>query len=438
MKIITSLKIVLPTLVFFASALLHAAENPVNGGNAASVEVTPKLYLFDYYKGVGRDSTQFLERYNYQASGSDNRSGFYPDADLRIFVTNPQRDLFSLERLGFGIYNQRGKAKLDLDKFAATGYYSKFRSATGGVDFLYSPNEVSGGTDPRYTTTNTGYVSRFNDDSNGQLIYKIDRTTYGSGFSLKPKLFGDLGSMTFDYDGYQREGNRFAKYALGGDDVDRTLPDTGTQQRWRGFNMPVSEQMNRFSVNLSGALGGFLMAYDGGVEKFNNQASDFTIASFANGGLNSDKINPSDRPVHFVPDSTLVTNNFRLTKGFGLTTVAAGYGVSVLDQDSFTLNQRSVGYDTGEIMTNSAFLNINSAVLSWVGLEGYAKYFHRDNDSTFPVNDLINAIQDQLLGVRINKIESFTYGLSATFRPHIFKSTVTVGWKGEDKNRNLT
>ncbi|NOU22035.1 MAG: hypothetical protein HOO93_09635 [Methyloglobulus sp.] len=435
----TLFKIVLPALAIHAGSGLQAAEKPANdGGSKVSVEATPKLYFFDYNEGVGRDRAQFLERYNYQASGFNNRSGFYPDGDLKVLVTNPQRDVFSLERLGFGIYNQRGKAKLDLDEVDFTGYYSMYRSATGGINYLYSPNQVPGGTDPLYTTRNSGYVGRFNDDSNGHSIYTIDRTRYGGGLALKPKLFGNAGSLAFKYDGYQRDGNRFATYALGGDDVNRDAPDTGTQQRWRGFNMPVNEQMNRFSVNLGSAPKGFQMAFDGTVEKFNNRANDFTIGSFANRGVNSDRINASNSPVHFIPDSTLLRGNFRITKNFGLTTVAGGYGISTLEQDSFTENQLGVGYNQGKITTNSAFLNINSAALSWVGLEGYAKYYNRDNGSTFPATGLIDPLGEEQLGVRINTIESFTYGLSATFRPTILKSTITVGWKGEDKDRDLT
>lgn len=432
-------KVLLPALALLADSAIHAAETQVDSSNnVVSVEVTPKLYYFDYYKGVDSNSTQFLERYNYQESGSDNRSGFYPDADLSILVTNPERDVFSLERQGFGIFNQRGKAKVDLEKFGFTSYYSNFRTATGGIDYLYNPNLIPGGTDPLYTTRNTGFVSQFNDDSNGQAKYKIDRTTFGGGFALKPELFGNAGSLTFDYNGYKRDGNRFATYVLGGNDVNRDPPDTGTQQRWRGFNMPVDEQMNRFTVNLSSAPGGYRLAYDGSVEKFNNRASDFTVASFANQGANSDRIIPSDRPIHFVPDSTLLTNNFRVTKGFGRTTVAGGYGLSILDQDSFTQNQIAAGYDTGKITTNSAFLNINSAILSWTTLEGFAKYYNRNNDSSFPVIGLIDPSAEEQLDVRINTIDSFTYGLSATFRPTILKSIVTVGWKGEDKDRDLT
>ena len=77
MKAKTLIKLVLPTLMILAVPALHAADEPVQSGNAVSAEITPKLYYFDYDKGVGTDKTQFLERYNYQKSG-DNRSGCHP------------------------------------------------------------------------------------------------------------------------------------------------------------------------------------------------------------------------------------------------------------------------------------------------------------------------------------------------------------------------
>lgn len=435
-KIYISLPLLIATGL--TSQLLLAENELARSDNKVSVEITPKLYFFDYHRGVDGDRTQFLERYNYQESGSNSRSGFYPDADISILVSNPRRNVFSLERQGYGIYTHRGRMALDMDKIGLAGYYRNFRSSTGGIDFLYSPNQVPGGTDPLYTSANSGYVARFNDDSNGQTRYSIDRLTYGGGLALKPELFGSMGSLTFSYDGYQRDGNRFATFVLGGGDVNSAAPNTGTQQRWRGFDMPVNEQMNRFSVNLSGAPGGLQLTYDGSIEKFQNRANDFTLANFANFGANSDRIIPSNAPIHFIPDSTLLTNNFQLTKNFGLTAIGSGYGLSILDQDSFTQNQLAAGYGTGKIVTNSAFLNINSAVLSWAGLEGYAKYYNRDNDSTFPASGLIDPFGAQELGVRINTIESFTYGLAATFRPRILKSTITVGWKGENTGRDLT
>ena len=220
---------------------------------------------------------------------------------------------------------------------------------------------------------------------------------------------------------------------LGGSDVTGTAPRV--LQRWRGFDMPVDEKMNRYTLNLTGAPGGFQIAYEGALEKFDNKARNYTIADFA---PLSPFIVSSDKPIHFVPDSTLISNNLRLAKSFGSTAVATGYGLSVLDQDSFTERQRTLGYNTGKITTSSAYLNVNSNALGAVGVEGFIKYYNRENDSTFPAAGLISATTDQTLAVRINSIESLSYGLAAMFRTAMLKSTITPGWKREDKERDLT
>ena len=443
----TSIKVLLPSIIFLAVSTAYAAD-PVQGGTTVSGKITPKLYFFDYFKGFGADRTQFLERYNYQ-KGSDNRSGAYFDADLSLLVSDSKRDVFVLERRGFGAYNHRGTLKADSDTLGLTGYYSHFRSATGGIGFLYSPNQVTGGTDPSYfptgsANTNTGYLARFNDDS-GQTLFKIDRTTYGAGLALKPALFGTAASAGLNYDGYKRDGNRFATYVLGGGDVVTRVPANPARalQRWRGFDMPVDEKMNRLSLNLGGAPGGFQIAYEGSLEKFNNQAREYEIADFAANvaAAGTTTVTPASltSPLHFVSDSTLISNNLRLARNFGSTAVAAGYGLSILDQDSFTQNQQDAGYNTGKITTNSAYLNVNSNALNGVGLEGFIKYYNRDNDSTFPAVGLIDpASGDNELGVRINRIKSLNYGLAARFRPTALKSTVTAGWKREDKDRDLS
>lgn len=438
MKAKTQMKAVLVAVTALVIPPLGAADT-VEEGTVVSGEITPKFYTFDYFKGSGANSTQFLERYNYQrAMGGDNRSGLYLDADLNIVASDAKRDVFVLERQGFGAYNHRGTLKAGSDTLGFSGYYSNFRSATGGFGFLYSPNQVAGGTDPSYfpagsANTNTGYVAQFNDDS-GQTLFKIDRTTYGAGLALKPELFGTAASAALNYDGYQRDGNRFATYVLGGSDVTGANPKA--LQRWRGFDMPVDEKMNRFTLNLTGAPGGFRIAYEGSREKFNNQARDYTVADFAS--LSAFLVS-STKPIHFIPDSTLISNNLRLAKNFGSTAVAAGYGLSVLEQDSFTQRQQGFGYNTGKIRTNSAYLNLSSSALRGVGLEGFVKYYNRDNDSDFPVVGLINSAGGgEQLDVRIDTIKTLNYGLSATFRPTTLKSTVTVGWKREDKDRDLT
>ncbi|MDP1690019.1 MAG: hypothetical protein Q8L52_02335 [bacterium] len=441
MKAKTQMKVVLAAVTILVAPTLWAADT-AQEGTVVSGEITPKLYVFDYFKGVGADSTQFLERYNYQKGiGDDNRSGFYLDADLNIIATDAKRDVFVLERQGFGAYNHRGTVKADSDTLGFSGYYTNFRSATGGLSFLYNPNLVTGGTDPLYfpagsANTNDGFVAQFNNDSPGQTLYKIDRTTYGAGLALKPQMFGTTATAALSYDGYKRDGNRFASYVAGGSDV--TGAAARALQRWRGFDMPVDERMNRYTLNLGGAPGGFTLSYEGSMEKFDNKARDVLMGDFSSNYGGFFAAASATKPLHFVPDSTLISNNVRLAKSFGSTAVAAGYGLSILDQDSFTQNQQTNGYNTGKITTNSAYLNVTSNALSSVGLEGFVKYNNRDNDSTFPAGSLISPAVNQALGVRIDKITTLNYGLAATFRPTTLKSTVTAGWKREDKDRDLT
>lgn len=449
MKTKTQMKVVL-TAVTALFILPSWADDPAPEGTVVSGEITPKLYYFDYFKGFGADKTQFLERYNYQEGlDNDSRTDIYLDADLNLSIASPEREIFRLERVGFGEFNHRGNIKADTDKLEFTGYYSHFRSANGGLAFLYSPNQVPGGTDPTYNVpanATTGYVAQFNDDS-GQTLFKIDRTTYGAGFALKPELFGPAASaapsVALNYDGYAREGNRFATYLLGNGDVNGP-GNTANRAlaRWRGFDMPVDENMNRFTLNLNGAPGGFHVAYEGSLEKFDNQARNYGIADF----VTNIQATPGavvtaaglTKPIHFIPDSTLISNNLRLTKNFGSTAIALGAGLSILDQDSFTQQEQTLGYNTGKITTSSAYLNVNSNALGAVGVEGFLKYSNRDNDSSFPVVGLINPAAGEQLGVRINGIESLSYGLAATFRTAMLKSTITPGWKREDKERDLT
>lgn len=440
----TQMKVMVVAVASAFGAPLYAADGAVFSG-----EVTPKLYSFDYFKGSGTNTTQFLERYNYQQGmGGDQRGGSYFDLDLNIVGRNAQRNIFELEREGFGAHNHRGKVKANSDTLGFSGYYTNFRSTSNGYVFRYSPGVVDGvfgvgtGTAPAYASpggpvnTQTGYAARFNNDSPGQTLYKVDRTTYGLGLALKPTLFGTTAAAAINYDGFKRDGNRFATYVLGGSNITNGAGlDNGTQQRWRGFDMPVDERMNRYTISLNGAPGGFNLGYEGSFEKFDNQARLFRIADPA---LVQPLINTSVNPLHFVPDSTLVSNNFRFAKNYGSTAVAAGYGLSVLDQDSFSQEQQTKGYTTGKITTNSAYLNVTSNAVSGVGLEGFVKYNDRKNDSSFPVATLISPTEDQTLGVRINRIKTLNYGLAGTFRLAAMKSTVTAGWKHEDKDRDLT
>ncbi|MDO9365438.1 MAG: MtrB/PioB family outer membrane beta-barrel protein [Methylotenera sp.] len=452
MNVKVQVKLALIAMYGLAAMPLYAADDAQVGNTQAGItfsgELTPKLYGFDYTSGTYNDSTQYLERYNYQKGlGNNNRNGAYADLDVNIVGTDGQRNVFVLERQGFGAYNHRGTVKADSDTLGFAGYYSNFRSSSHGLNFLYTPGGgVGGGTDPAYNVpanANTGYLAQFNNDSPGHTKFNVDRTNYGASFALKPELFDANANAAFSYDGYQREGNRFATYILGNGDVN--TPAIGAArvlQRWRGFDKPVDEKMNRYTLNLGGALGGFVLAYEGAVEKFDNKTRTFTVGDFATNINAAGTVNLDPgiltRSIHFIPDTTLYSNNFRVAKTFGTTAVAAGYGLSILDVDSFSQEQRDSNYNKGKVTTNSAYLNVSSNTLSAVRLEGFVKYNNRDNDSTFPAPGLLDPTDGEMLAVRVDELTTLSYGLAGTFRPSVWKSSVTVGWKAEDKDRDLT
>jgi hypothetical protein len=159
-----------------------------------AVAITPRLFFFDYFDGVGEDQTQFLERYDVREDFSgDRRNGWYADIDLDIVGNDGDRDFFVLERRGFGEHNHRGFAKYANEKLNVYGGYNDYRSMTGGIDYLFNPNLVPGG-----TTGGNGIAGTFNDDS-GTSLYHIDRTTYNAGLKLKPGLLGGWGTVSVDY-----------------------------------------------------------------------------------------------------------------------------------------------------------------------------------------------------------------------------------------------
>lgn len=433
---------------------VNAQDDDEEGGDGLTIsgQITPKLYVFDYFEGPGEEQTQFFEQYNFQQGFlGDRRSDFYIDADLNLRIANPDRNLFQLERQGFGAYNHRGRAQVDTDQIGVRGFYRHFRSATGGFNYLYNPNAVEGGTDPLYfppgsQNANTGYTAQFNNDTNTDQ-FRIDRTTYGAGVLLKPSLLGDIVSASVGYDGYQRQGNKFQTYVLGAGDVRQAgtnaqIPERALQ-RWRGFNQEVDENLNRVSFNLAASpVGEVQFAYDAAFEQFHNQARNYLhrdIVLPEGFQYNADDPGALDNPLGFVPDSNLMTHGLRLSSTLGRVAVAGGYGHSVLEQQSFTIPQQSLGYDEGKITTDSAFFNLNANLTPTVGLDGFIKYHKRDNDSSYPVAGLIDGAEAvDLLGVRYNKMETLKYGLSASFRSRLLKSTITPGWEHLNVDRDLT
>jgi len=464
MKANKSIKYILPCMTVLALAMsqAYAADS---AGTTVTGEITPKLYYFNYTGGPGAGLTPYLQSYSGQESwDGDRESGAYADLDLSLTLSGEQGDILTLERQGFGLDNHRGNIKGGGEGIGFGGYYSHYRSNTGGTDYVIRPGTADNPTDPAYFTfynpgppvvgnTNSGFISKFNDDSQGQTNYHTERTRYGVGVKFKPGLLGKGTSLSMNFDGYNRDGNKFATWVAGNGDFTNSTttaltgdPETTgvrTPQRWRGYDKPIDEKMGRMSLNFTASPAGmFQFAYDGSYEKFDNQARTFLVGDFASFLDNGVTVSPGSAglPVHFYPDSTLTTHALRVSKSFGATAVAAGYGMSTLKQDSF-LDEASPDFDiadrfVGEIGTQNAFLNVNHRLSQTVGLEGHIKYFNRDNDSSMEADGLDRTVRDEW-GVRIAKLESLNFGLSATFRALPAKSTLTAGWKREDSDREL-
>lgn len=420
-------------------------------GTTTTGEVTPKFEYYDYFSGFGSDRTQFVERYDYRKGlGNDRRSDGWLDADFTLKVSDADRDLLVLERLGFGRYNHRNSIKINREAFAVTGYFRQFRSATGGIDYLFSPGQVAGGTDPSYffpaqTNGDSGHVAQYNDDTVNRN-FNIKRSTYGVGAKAKSALFNGNGSLAVNFDGYQREGRQLFNYALGGGDIREAGTNASTAgrvlQRWRGFSQEVDETNRRVSVTAMLTPRELLqLSYTFSWDKYDNNAINGThidVEQYLSPGWQYNTGGDSTRPLGFVADSHLLSHGLRLSKSFGKLNLAAGYGQSRLEQDTFTQPQRRLGFDNGEISTDNAYITFNSTLFSRLGLEGFYKFYQRDNDSSFPVIGLLDPAAPEQFGVRINRIESDSFGLSTSYRSRAIKSSFVLGWKHEDKDRNLT
>lgn len=422
--------------------------------------ITPKLYAFSNGGGFRNDRVGFLERYDYREdsfSDGHQRDGLIADLDLALVYADAKRDVLVLERDGFGINNQRTNLKADSDAVKFKAYNNIFTSATGGIDFRYNPNQVVGGTDPTYALpANTGesqHVGTFSFDS-PDTLYSVKRSSNGASVEFKPAVFDGNGAVVVSYDGYSRRGNRVANYEL-----PNALLNGGTNAeplQWRGYSQPIDERNNRFAVNLSLTPANlFNLNYELAVDKFQNNASAITLANLSQwsgipfgGGAGFSALATPGLPLNFVADSTLITNDLRFSKQLGKSAVlAAGYSKSSLKQDSFTDIQTANGYANGKTGTDSAYVTGKFNLSQLVGLEAFYRYSKRENNSTYPAGDLINPVfngassstsYERMVMPRINKIETSSYGLEASLYPQFLKTSLSAGWKHEDKDRDFT
>lgn len=429
-----------------AQPVTEATTAPAPGGLEVTTKITPRIFAFDYYKGVDETLPHYLERYDYRKTyDGDTRSGVYADIDLRLDIENQERELLTVERRGFGPENHNGMAKFDDDEMTLSGSYSHYRSATGGIDYLYSPAVVLDGSTAAYPPgpiPNPPYYYAGDlpfTDQTGTTEYHIDRTTYAAGFKLKPSLLGGV-TLAVDYEGYARDGNQLATtVAMVGGGPPPTIDS------WRATNLNIDERMHRVGLSLSASpKGKFNVAYDAAIEKFSSGAAELTRNDIL--GTN-DQTRQALSPFYFVPDTSLMTQSLRVSKNYdGRAAIAAGISHATLTDESSPERFLASfgpegGPDTwnGEINSTSAYLTGSVNVSPKASVEGHIKYYDRENDSSFPVDHVISlAGSGRLTGPRIDSIDSLEYGLAGNWRPGIMGSSVTLGWQRLDRERGLT
>lgn len=424
--------------------------------------ITPKLYSYSNSGGFRTDRVGFLERYDYREdsfSDGHQKDGLIADVDLAVVYADSKRDVLVLERDGFGINNQRTKVKADSDAIKLKAYDNTFTTATGGIGYRFNPDQVVGGTDAAYNNVGlkgeSQHVAFFNFDS-PDTLYSVKRNSNGASLEFKPAVFDGNGAVVVSYDGYSRSGNKVSNY-----EIPNALLTTGggpaspaERLQWRGYSQPVDERDNRFAVNLSFTPRDlFNLNYELSVDKFQSKAPTLILADVANSmGIDFSSGSPHFNtatgadalmPLNFVADSTLISNSLRFSKQLGKTAVlAAGYSTSSLKQDSFTDIQTANGYTEGKTGTDSAYVTGKFNLSESVGLEAFYRYNKRENNSTYPAGDLINPTSstsyERMVMPRINKIETNTYGLEATLYPQFLKTSLSAGWKHEDKDRDFT
>ncbi len=412
--------------------------------------VTPKVAYFN-----NSGNSAYLNRYDYleESFGSSARNGFIFDLDFSLVYGDEAQNYMLLEREGFGQDNQRMRLEGNSQSAKLTAYYSVFTSATGTFGYLYNPDQVVGGTDPNYANPllnpvgESQHVGYFNNDSPGTADYQIKRTSYGGSVLIRPAAFNERASVELGFDGYKRDGSQVSNYVLDNYSLSGTNLQK-EQNQWRGYASQVNDQASRMTYNLSFTpWEDLLVNYEFAMGKYQNQAPTTTfatVAQWAGPSLQFDTgVVDLNTPLFFTPDSTLYSNALRLSKQFGDTAaVSAGVAMSRLEQNTFSETQSFSGYTDGRTDTDSWYVSGRVNPTQSVGVEAFARYNRRENNSSFPVTGFYEPISlysdPRMVMPRINKLSNMTYGLEARLYPSFLKTTWSAGWRHEDKERDLT
>ena len=417
------------------------AASPSPGDSIRQGSLWPALLLDGLFDGPADDLTHYLERYGVRTGfGSDRRTAAFIDvADLSFVYHNGRRDLFTVERDVWSLYNQRAAARFDNGRFRVSGGYGYFRQAANGLDYLFAPSMVDGGVDPAYTGGTVGYVGKFNDNVDDAL-FATTRTTYDLRFEVKPATLGDKVSATVGVRGIERSGQVFESLNMGGGDVLGTDADRRAKLRWQGYESTVDESTNEllFTAALQPS-NKVNLEYELGYERFRNDAPTLTFTDLAGmAGLRIVATNAeagpegaiaaavADWPLHFVADSNMLRQSLRASAGNDRVLVSAGAGWSALTQESFTGEQLAAGYRQGDVESNQLFVTVAARPTSPVRVEAYA---HRSD-----TNRKMDRFESKL---RLDAFTLWTFGVEAEARPGDGRFTLIPGWSRRTVDREI-
>jgi len=457
-------------LLFFASPGYAQAENADAGPESSTSglwrgHITPK---FGYFENSGNPA--YLNRYN--LLGNDNSvnaaymnrdnlldftfskggtsNGFIADLNFSLVFNDDSGASLFVEKEGYGANNQRVRLR-GITRSALFGaYYSTFKSATGTYDFLYNPDMVAGGTDPRYadrtlnSTGRTAFVAYFNNDSPKVLDYELQRSSYGFSVVLKPASFEERASFEFNVDGYNRDGQQVSNYIL--DDAFFGNDRNAQRYQWRGYAKTINDRNTKLTYQFNFTPQDWFINYEFSIDRFRNNELPVTLGTVAKWATPTLRFVPGVdllTPLGFVPDSTQYSNGLRVNKTFGdSAAVSAGVSYAWLQQDTFSEPQVTYGYTDGRVDTINGFLNGKFNVSQSVGLEAFARVNRRQNDSSYPVPGFYEPVSQfgnpRMVMPRIDSYKHLSYGLEAKLYPSFLKTTWSAGWKYERKENDLT
>lgn len=410
--------------------------------------ITPKL---GYFNNSG--NAAYLNRYNLLDSTFSHNidNGFIADLDFSLLYSDDSGASLVLEKEGYSTNNQRLRLRGINDSGKLGAYYSTFKSATGTFNFQYNPDMVVGGTDPRYAdpilnaTGRTGFVASFNNDSPDVLDYEVRRSNYGFSSILKPPSFGDRVSAEFNFDGYSRNGQKVSNYVLN-DEFLVSKQGSAEPYQWRGYANTIDEQNSKLTYHFNYTPQDWFINYEFSIDKFQNNVLPITLGTVQKWAAPSLKFAPGVdflTPLGFVPDSIQYTNGLRVSRTFGdSAVVSAGVSYALLQQESYSEPQTTLGYTDGQTATSNAYLTGKFNVSQSVGLEAFARYNRRQNNSSYPVAGFFEPVSQfndpRMVMPRINNYTNSALGLEARLYPSVLKTTWSAGWTYEMKERGLT